>query len=124
MLYVILVNILIFSSMMMYGGVLIVEGKYQNKNIYVQNSYGVSGVGFCVVAVYVNGKLTNDEIHSTAFEIDLSQFKLRYGQEVTIKIVHKDGCPPPRVLNPDALHPIPTFEIIAISMTPDGLLKW
>jgi hypothetical protein len=111
-------------SLTAFAGIIIVEGKYQNKNVYVQNAFTSSGVGFCVVAIYVNGKLTNDEINATAFEVDLAQLQLKYGQAVTIKILHKDGCTPPRVLNPDALKPIPTFEIVSLSMTNDGLLKW
>jgi len=43
------------------SGVLVVEGKFQNKNIYVQNAYGGSGVGFCAVEVKVNGHITTDE---------------------------------------------------------------
>ena len=107
-----------------HAGIIVVEGKYQNKNIYVQNAYSQVGVGFGTFAVYVNGKLTNDEINSTAFEIDLNQFQLKYGQDITIKIFHKDGCNPPRVLNPDALKPIPTFEVTAMKMTNDGLISW
>lgn len=106
------------------AGVVIVEGKYQNKNIYVQNAYSQTGVGFCAYAVYVNGKLTNDEVNSTAFEIDLEQLQLKYGQDVTIKILHRDGCTPPRILNPDALKPIPTFQITDMKMSNDGLLTW
>lgn len=112
------------SCVLSFGGTIIVEGKYQNKNIYVQNGYTDVGVGFCAYAVYVNGKLTNDEVNATAFEIDLQQLQLKYGQEVTIKIMHKDGCNPPRVLNPDALKPVPTFEIVTMKMTNDGLLTW
>jgi hypothetical protein len=111
-------------SIFSHAGIILVEGKYQNKNIYVQNAYSQSGVGFCVYAVYVNGKLTNDEINSTAFEIDLTQLQLKYGQDVTIKIFHRDGCTPPRILNPDALKPIPTFEIVTMNMTNEGLLTW
>ena len=107
-----------------HAGIIVVEGKYQNKNIYIQNAYTQAGVGYCVFAVYVNGKLTNDEINATAFEIDLAQLQFKYGQEVTIKILHKDGCNPPRVLNPDALKSIPTFEIVSMKMTNNGLLTW
>lgn len=106
------------------AGVIVVEGKYQNKNIYVQNAFSQAGVGFCVFAVYVNGKLTNDEINSTAFEIDLAQLQLKYGQDVIIKIIHKDGCTPPRILNPDALKPIPTFEVTSMTMSNNGLIIW
>lgn len=116
--------LLIFSLLIAHAGIIVVEGKYQNKNIYVQNAYSQAGVGYCAYAVYVNGKLTNDEINSTAFEIDLEQFQLKYGQDVSIKIFHRDGCTPPRVLNPDALKPIPAFEIVSMKMTNNGLITW
>ena len=119
-----LLGVLLISFIASHAGVIIVEGKYQNKNIYVQNAFTQVGVGFCTFAVYVNGKLTNDEINSTAFEIDLEQMQLKYGQDVTIKIFHKDGCTPPRVLNPDALKPIPTFEVTTMKMTNEGLITW
>ena len=38
--------------------------------------------------------------------------------------MHKDGCTPPRVLNPDALKPVPTFEVVNMKMTNEGLLRW
>jgi hypothetical protein len=116
--------ILLFLVTFSYSGTIVVEGKYQNKNIYVQNAYTEQGVGFCTYAVYVNGKLTSDEINSTAFEIDLEQFNFKYGDDVSIKIYHKDECIPPRILNPSALKPVPSFEIIQMKMTNDGLLTW
>ena len=116
--------IIFLSSIYLHAGVIFVEGKYQNKNIYVQNAYTSFGVGYCVYAVYVNDKLTNDEINSTAFEIDLEQFQLKYGQNITIKIFHKDGCTLPRILNPDVLKSIPSFEIINMNITNNGLITW
>lgn len=112
------------SFMASYAGVVIVEGKYMNKNIYIQNAFSQAGVGFCAYAVYVNGTLTNDEVNSTAFEVDLEQLQLKYGADVTIKIFHRDGCTPPRILNPDALKPVPTFEIVSMKMTNEGLITW
>ena len=117
-------SLFLISCLYLHAGTIVFEGKYQNKNVYVQNAYSQAGVGFCAYAVYVNGKLTNDEINSTAFEIDLSQLQLKYGQDILIKILHRDGCTPPRILNPDALKPIPTFEITAMKMTNDGLITW
>lgn len=118
------ITLILFYCSFLHAGIIIVEGKYQNKNIYIQNAFEQVGVGFAVYAVYVNGKLTNDEINSTAFEVDLSQLQLKYGQDVTIKIFHRDGSIPPRVLNPDALKPVPTFEIVTMKMTNEGLLTW
>ncbi|MBI4947314.1 MAG: hypothetical protein HY840_13050 [Bacteroidetes bacterium] len=121
---VFLLTFFLFIATFLHAGIIIAEGKYQNKNLFIQNAYEQAGVGFSVYAVYVNGKLTNDEINSSAFEIDLSQLQLKYGQDVIIKIFHRDGSVPPRVLNPDALKPIPTFEVIAMKMTNEGLLTW
>jgi hypothetical protein len=102
---------------------LIVEGKYQNKNVFVQNFYGGSGVGFCAFEVKVNGRITTDEVNSTAFEIDLASMKLKYGDNVTIEIEHKNDCTP-RVLNIDDLRPRPTFEVLTMNITSAGILKW
>lgn len=102
---------------------LIVEGKYQNKNIYVQNSFNQNGVGFCAYEVYVNGTRSTDEVNSSAFEIDLRSYNLQPGDKVEIQIFHKDGCSP-RVLNPEALKPRPTFETKSITISTTGLLSW
>jgi hypothetical protein len=106
-----------------YSATLVVEGKYQNKNLYVQNFFGGSGVGFCAVEVKVNGTITTDEVNSSAFEIDLAAMKLKYGDKVTIQIVHKDGCMP-KVLNIEDLMPRPTFEVLTMNINSTGLLKW
>ena len=102
---------------------LVVEGKYQNKNVFVQNAIGNSGVGFCAQEIKVNGKVTTDETNSSAFEIDLASLQLKYGESVTIEIIHKDGCTP-KVLNMDDLKPKPSFEVLTINVSPAGLLKW
>jgi hypothetical protein len=102
---------------------LLVEGKYQNKNIYVQNSFTENGVGFCAYEVYVNGTRTTDEVNSSAFEIDLRSFNLKQDDKVEIKIFHKDGCEP-KVLNPEALKPRPTFETKSINISATGLISW
>jgi hypothetical protein len=113
-----------FSFLFCHAGTLVVEGKYQNKNIYVQNTFAGQGVGFCTYAVYVNGQLTNDEINSTAFEIDLEQYQFKTGDNLSIRIDHKDGCTPPRILNPNAIQPIPSFEITQLRISNEGLLTW
>ncbi|CAN5870149.1 hypothetical protein BH11BAC7_BH11BAC7_36650 [soil metagenome] len=103
---------------------LLVEGKYQNKNIYVQNSFSSNGVGFCAYEVYVNDVRTTDEVASSAFEIDLRPYNLQQGDKVEIKIFHKDGCEP-KVLNPEALKPRPSFATKSISVNKaSGLISW
>lgn len=105
------------------AGVLIVEGKYQNKNIYVQNGFNNSGVGFCAFEVRVNGQVTTDEVNSSAFEVDLTPFKLNVGDKVSIEIKHKDGCIP-KVLNPEVLKSKPTFDVVNININNEGILSW
>jgi hypothetical protein len=106
-----------------FAGVIVVEGKYQDKNLYVQNGYSGSGVGFCTYEVTINGKTTTDEVNSSAFEIDFKAYQIVPGTPVVVEIRHKDDCSP-KVLNPEALKPKATFQVINISIDKDGLLKW
>ena len=105
------------------AGVLIVEGKFQNKNIFIQNSFGGNGVGFCATEIKVNGKITTDEVNSSAFEIDLAAMNIKPGQKVVIEISHKSDCTPV-VLNPEVLKPRPTFEVVSMNINSSGVLKW
>jgi hypothetical protein len=105
------------------GGVLVVEGKYQNKNLYIQNGFSGNGVGFCAYQVKVNGQVTTDEVNSSAFEIDFSPFRFKSGDKITVEIEHKEGCLP-KVLNPEALKPKPTFDVISININSDAILTW
>jgi len=117
------VLVLLFLVNQAKSGVLVVEGKFQNKNIYVQNAYGGSGVGFFAVEVKVNGNITTDEVNSSSFEIDLMALQLKYGDKVTIEIVHKDFCKP-YVLNAEDLKPRPTFEVMSMNISQSGILRW
>ena len=101
------------------NNVIILEGNYQGKNLYVQNPFGSGGVGFCVTEVLVNGNITTDEVNSSAFEIDFKPHKLAIGDKVEIKIKHKENCKP-KVLNPEVLKPKSTFEVISMTIEKDG----
>jgi hypothetical protein len=105
------------------GGVIILEGNYQGKNLYVQNPFGSGGVGFCVLEVKVNGNITTDETNSSAFEIDMKPHKLNIGDKVEIKVFHKDDCKP-KILNPEVLKPKSTFEVVNMTADKEGLIKW
>ncbi|MDQ3192257.1 MAG: hypothetical protein M3Q58_11755 [Bacteroidota bacterium] len=104
-------------------GVIVIEGKYQNKNLYIQNSFATSGVGFCIYEVTINGKVSTDAINSSAFEIDFHQQLIEAGTDVIVEIKHKEGCTP-KVLNPDVLKPTPTFETTSIKINQDGIVNW
>jgi hypothetical protein len=117
----------IFSALLAFSisslaGTILLEGKYQQKNVYIINSVAEAGVGFCVYEVAVNGEVTSDEINSHAFEVDLSIYGYKLGDGI-ITIKYKEGCEP-RVLNPGALEPQPTFETLNIDVSAGGLLTW
>jgi hypothetical protein len=114
---------LILVSGILPAAKLVIEGKYQNKNLYVHNGFGVTGAGFCAKEIKVNGQITTDETNSTSFEIDLRGMSLEYGEKVTIEIEHGDGCVP-RVLNMEDLKPKPTFEMLMMTVSQEGVLKW
>ena len=118
-----LIFVILFSTFVAKSGVLVLEGKFQNKNIYIQNAYGSNGVGFCTTEIKVNGTVTTDEINSSAFEIDLSALNIKSGQKVTIEISHKNDCTPV-VLNPEVLKPHPTYEVVSMNINAAGILKW
>ena len=105
------------------AGVIVLDGNYQGKNLYIQNPFAGSGVGFCVYEVTVNDQVTTDEINSSAFEIDFKNFNFKMGDKIEVKIKHKDDCKP-KVLNPEVLKPKSTFEIISIKIEKDEVLKW
>lgn len=123
-LFALLILSLILSINGFAQSMILLEGTYQGKNVYVQNPFAGNGVGFCVYEVRVNDQITTDEIGSSAFEIDLRNFSLKVGDPVSIKIFHKDDCKP-KVLNPEVLKPKSTF--VTSTITADcnaNLLKW
>ena len=105
------------------GGLIILEGNYQGKNLYIQNPFGSGGVGFCVIEVKVNGNITTDEINSSAFEIDMKPHKLNIGDKLEVKVFHKEDCKP-KILNPEVLKPKSTFEVVAMTADKEGTVNW
>ena len=101
----------------------ILEGNYQGKNLFVQNPFAGSGVGFCTFEVTINDDVTTDEINSSAFEIDFSAFQLEVGAKVVVKIKHGDDCKP-KVLNPEVLKPKSTFDVVSMKIDDQGVLGW
>ena len=104
------------------AGTILLEGNYHGRNLYVQNPFASEGVGFCTFEVKVNGQTTTDEINSSAYEIDLSFFQLELGSPVEIRISHKDDCKP-RVVNPEVLKPMSTFDVASMGISKAGLLE-
>jgi hypothetical protein len=105
------------------AGVIVLEGNYMGKNIFVKNPFGGAGVGFCVFEVTINGKLSPDEVNQSAFEIDFGNQGLKIGDKVIVNIKHKDDCAP-EVLNAEVLKPKSTFNNSKASVSKDGLFGW
>lgn len=120
-LYLLIVLFLLVGSTS--AAVLVVEGNYQGKNLFVKNPFSSTGVGFCAYEVRVNGELTTDEVNSSAFEIDFTALNLKEGEKVVVAIKHKDDCSP-TVLNAEALKPKSTFTTVDINVSKDGVLTW
>ncbi|UKN00436.1 T9SS type A sorting domain-containing protein [Paracrocinitomix mangrovi] len=100
-----------------------IEGHYQGKNLYVQSPESEDGFGFCVTKVTVNGEVSTHSPQASAFQIDLTEFNIKLGDEVVVLFEHEDGCKP-KLLNPEVLLPKSTFVLEEISCTSDGTLSW
>lgn len=106
-----------------FAGVIVIEGNFQGKNLFIQNPFSEAGVGFCVFEVTVNDQIATDEINSSAFEVDMNNFGLKLSDKVVVKVKHKDGCTPV-VLNPEVLKPKSTFDIVKQAIASDGTYTW
>jgi len=102
---------------------IVIDGYYQGKDLYVKNPVGPKGVGFSVYEVQVNGEITADEINSSAFIVDLHSLDLDIGDKITVSIIYHDDSNP-KVLNPEAVLPQSTYEVVSMDLTQQGLLTW
>ncbi len=100
-----------------------VEGHYQGKNLIVQSPESEDGFGYCVNRVTVNGQVSSTSYQASAFQIDLTEFDIDYGDAVLVVLEHEEGCKP-KLLNPEVLLPASTFVLSEISCSPEGLLSW
>ncbi len=106
------------------AGEIKIEGIYQGENLFVMNPFASTGVGFCVYEVTVNGQIAIDEINSSAFEIDLTVYKLQAGDKLVVIIKHKTDCHP-KILNAEVLKPKSTYKVVSIKVDrKDMKLKW
>jgi len=115
--------ITMLCSTMASAGVIVIEGVFQSKDVYIQNPTGPKGVGFSVYEVQVNGEITSDEINSSAFVIDLNMLQLAVGAPIEIKVLYHDGSTP-KILNPEAVLPSSTYEMVSIAATNEKQLNW
>ncbi len=99
------------------------SGVYKGKNLYIQNPFSEKG-GFCINEVKLNGEIINDEINSSAFEMDLSLFDFNYGDQLKIEINHKSDCVP-TIINEDDIIEKKIFYIKNLKLdSKNEILKW
>lgn len=98
-----------------------IDGRYQGKNIFVQNPSSTKEK--CVTHVAVNGQSIDVDFEHSAFEIELTELNLQVGEEIKIGIKHNENCNP-KVLNPDDILPKSTFELLKMKIDPKGTLNW
>lgn len=117
-----LISFITLISIPTLGQKMVLEGFYTGENIYIQNPFTSSGVGFCSDSVYVNGTRTTDSVHSSAYKIDLEVLDLKVGDSLKIVIFHKADCLP-KVLTSTASPPsIIIFEKTYVDS--NGTLTW
>lgn len=100
-----------------------VEGHYQGKNLFIQSPLDDDGFGYCVYKVTVNGVASTASYQSSAFQIDLTEFNIQFGDPVLVVVEHGEGCKP-KLLNPEVLLPASTFVLTDIACTQTGILTW
>ena len=82
-------------------GIIILEGNYQGKNLYVQNPYGNSaGVGFCVTdgspccgnpSLILESGIKGSPLLDESMEITLSFFGCKWDSEISITLISRTG---------------------------------
>jgi len=117
--------LLLFLSHFSYSqtNVLVLDGNYTGKNIYIQNPFNESGDGFCTVEVKVNGIKMLQSTNSSAYVIPLDSFNFKLNDSIRIEIFHQNNCSP-RVLQPELINPLPTFVVTAIDVDSTDILSW
>ncbi|MFZ5552396.1 MAG: hypothetical protein ACOZCO_04715 [Bacteroidota bacterium] len=103
--------------------VLVLDGNYTGKNIYIQNPFNASGDDYCTIEVRVNGKKMLQSVKVSAYEIPLDSFGFKLYDSLHVEIEHYPECTP-KVLTYHNGNPRPTFEVTEISVDSSGLLKW
>ena len=100
------------------AGEMLIVGVYHGTNLFVQNPHDGNN-NYCIKEIYVNNKKIDHPAKSTAFDIDLSAFKLN--DAITIKIIHNDDCSP-KVMNLNAIKAKEEFTFTSYEPTENKLI--
>ena len=90
----------IFSYTKVNYPVVLYDGFYYGKNIYIENPLSEEKVGYSVITIHVNDRLITDHINSHIIEINFSKLQIKLGEPIQICIKHKQNAIP-TILNPE-----------------------
>ncbi|MEM0939500.1 MAG: hypothetical protein AAF600_03550 [Bacteroidota bacterium] len=96
-------------------------GVFQEKTLFIQNSYNRNTKEFCVKEVTINGKRMVTNYNLSALKIDFEG--LDSYTPVKIKIIHKDSLCKPIIINPEAILFHTIFRFYEVSLT-DSAFTW
>ena len=113
----------LFASDVFSQDTLVLQGNYCGKNIYVLNPSNGSDTSFCVRKIFVNGKVSHDELHSNSFEIDFSLLGINNGDPLKIAIIHNKNCKP-KIINPSVIQLQSTFAFVNYKIDKAGKITW
>ncbi|MBN8697555.1 MAG: hypothetical protein J0L87_13575 [Bacteroidetes bacterium] len=99
---------------------MILEGSYQGKNVYIQNPFSDGNKGFCTRSVKVNDKAYAFK-NESAFSIQLDNMNFKMGEKIKIEIEHSNDCKPKVIY--DNSHPKRNADI-DLQIDSAGVLKW
>lgn len=101
------------------------EGVFQGLDLYVNNPIldEGEGINYCITSIEINNEPYNDVINSSAFRIALSEMPLELGEPIKIFLNHEANCKP-RIINPEILKPLSTYELVDINLGYENLLEF
>lgn len=100
--------------------VMVLEGSYQGKNLYIQNPASEDNKGFCTKQVIVNGKQYAFKRES-AFVIQLDTMNFKLGEAIKIKIEYANDCKPKVLYDNSTPKRTPDIDLKIDSA---GVLRW
>ena len=87
------------------------RGFYHGENVFVRNPYLGQSSGFCIEAIYLNGKLVVESPNVSAYEINMEMLEL--DTRVVIRIIHHKDCQP-ELTNPEVIEADLTFSWLKV----------